>query len=221
MLVGQQWDTLSPVISVLEDAGRLIFAGPVHEDIRWAAVETEASVVLASPDFGYTQVARMKDGQGEGLPLPPVLLCVPHDFIREKGLFPDADDFLLVPCSEDELEVRVRRLSLRHLLSSRSSLLRVGKLSLDLDNYQVAVRGRMVQLAWMEFQLLKFLMNSPGKVFTREQLLANVWGVDHFGGTRTVDVHVRRLRHKLGAQGDEFFRTVKNVGYGLVAEPQV
>jgi DNA-binding response OmpR family regulator len=78
------------------------------------------------------------------------------------------------------------------------------------------MEGRRVDLAWMEFQLLKFLMQNPGRVFAREQLLAKVWGVDSIGGTRTVDVHIRRLRSKLGVHGDKYFRTVKNVGYGMV-----
>jgi DNA-binding response OmpR family regulator len=73
-----------------------------------------------------------------------------------------------------------------------------------------------VALAWLEFQLLKFLMENIGRVYTREQLLAHVWGVEDFGGTRTVDVHIRRLRHKLEVYGDKYFRTVKNVGYGMI-----
>jgi DNA-binding response OmpR family regulator len=80
----------------------------------------------------------------------------------------------------------------------------------------VTANGRPVDLAWLEFQLLLFLMQNVGKVFTRDQLLGNVWGVENIGGTRTVDVHIRRLRYKLENGSDTYFRTVKNVGYGMV-----
>jgi DNA-binding response OmpR family regulator len=96
-------------------------------------------------------------------------------------------------------------------------VLRLGALALDPGSYQVTVDGRLVTLAWQEYQLLKFLMQNPGRVFSRQQLLAEVWGVQDYGGTRTVDVHIRRLRFKLGEVGEDLFRTVKNVGYGLVA----
>ena len=95
-------------------------------------------------------------------------------------------------------------------------LLRLGKITLDTRIYQVRVEGSRVELAWMEFQLLKFLMENPSRIFTRDELLANVWSVDSFGGTRTVDVHIRRLRQKLGPRGNTCIRTVANVGYGLV-----
>ena len=76
--------------------------------------------------------------------------------------------------------------------------------------------GRSAQLAWMEFRLLRFLMENPGRVHSREALLAEVWGEDYGGGSRTVDVHVRRLRHKLG-RAERQLRTVRNVGYGFEA----
>ena len=100
----------------------------------------------------------------------------------------------------------------------RDKVLQVVQILLDQNTYQAVVDRRRIDLAWMEFQLLKFLMRNRGRVFWRAEFLANVWGFDNFGGTRTVDVHIRRLRSKLGIKAADHFRTVKNVGYGLFAE---
>ncbi len=85
---------------------------------------------------------------------------------------------------------------------------------IDLANYKVTVAGQPVELTYKEYELLRFLMSNPAKVFTREQLLNRVWGYDYFGGARTVDVHIRRLRSKIELRpGDAFIDTVRNVGY--------
>ena len=99
-----------------------------------------------------------------------------------------------------------------------ADVLRFGGITLNLVIYEVRVAGTRVDLAWMEFQLLKYLMENPGRIYTRDQLLSAVWSVDSFGGTRTVDVHIRRLRQKLGLQGNACIRTVANVGYGMIEE---
>jgi DNA-binding response OmpR family regulator len=131
-------------------------------------------------------------------------------------LYEYADGFLLVLCSAAEIEKRLARLVWNRQTGSPDRLLRLGRITLDTRIYEVRIDGRRVELAWMEFQLLKFLMENPGRIFTRDELLASVWRVDSFGGTRTVDVHIRRLRQKLGLRGNTYIRTVANVGYGLV-----
>ena len=123
------------------------------------------------------------------------------------------DDFVEVPCSGGELEHRLRRL-LRGRATLDPGTLTLGGVSLDLATYRAKVDGRSAQLAWMEFRLLRFLMENPGRVHSREALLSEVWGEDYGGGSRTVDVHVRRLRHKLG-RAERQSRTVRTVGYGF------
>ena len=93
-----------------------------------------------------------------------------------------------------------------------------GDLVIDEATYSRAGRGRLLDLTYKEFELLKHLAQHPGRVFTRAQLLQEVWGYDYFGGTRTVDVHVRRLRAKLGPEYDVLIGTVRNVGYRFVPE---
>jgi DNA-binding response OmpR family regulator len=94
--------------------------------------------------------------------------------------------------------------------------IRSGELAIDEATYAARLRGRVLDLTFKEFELLKFLAQHPGRVFTRAQLLQEVWGYDYFGGTRTVDVHVRRLRAKLGSEHEALIGTVRNVGYRFV-----
>ena len=98
-----------------------------------------------------------------------------------------------------------------------SGLIRAGDLTIDPDTYAAKLKGRPLDLTYKEFELLKFLAQHPGRVFTRDQLLREVWGYDYFGGTRTVDVHVRRLRAKLGSEHESMIGTVRQVGYKFVA----
>ena len=92
----------------------------------------------------------------------------------------------------------------------------LGELVIDEATYAARLRGRPLDLTYKEFELLKYLAQHPGRVFTRAQLLQEVWGYDFFGGTRTVDVHVRRLRAKLGTEHEQMIGTVRNVGYKFV-----
>lgn len=131
----------------------------------------------------------------------------------------DADSFVLDGCSPGEALARIR-LVLGSQVADGAAVIRVGDLAIDPDTYQVRMRGRPLDLTYKEFQLLSFLAQRPGRVFSRSMLLQEVWGYDFFGGTRTVDVHVRRLRAKLGAEHDSMIATVRNVGYKMEAPPR-
>lgn len=119
----------------------------------------------------------------------------------------EVDDFLLEGSSGEEARARVRRLA----RSGESA--RPDGLVIDEGRYQVRVDGMPVELTFKEFELLRFLASHPGRVFTRQMLLEQVWGYDYFGGTRTVDVHVRRIRSKIEREGRTYIRTVRGVGY--------
>jgi DNA-binding response OmpR family regulator len=115
---------------------------------------------------------------------------------------------------EARLRVAVGRLS--SATAAAGGLIRAGELTIDPDTYAAKLKGRPLDLTYKEFELLKFLAQHPGRVFTRDQLLREVWGYDYFGGTRTVDVHVRRLRAKLGSEYESMIGTVRQVGYKFV-----
>jgi DNA-binding response OmpR family regulator len=126
------------------------------------------------------------------------------------------DDLILAPYRLTELAARLRLLEWRTQAAAGPEVIRVGPLMLNQLTYEVTVEGGQVELTLKEYQLLLFFVRGPGRVFTRAELLDHVWGAEYFGGTRTVDVHVRRLRAKTGAAG-EMLETVRGVGYRLVA----
>ena len=131
-------------------------------------------------------------------------------------------DVLLVDASPAEIEVRIRLATTKVDSVSNfesGSEIKAGELSIDESTYSARLRGRTLDLTFKEFELLKFLAQHPGRVFSRDQLLREVWGYDYFGGTRTVDVHVRRLRAKLGPENENLIGTVRNVGYRYVTIP--
>jgi DNA-binding response OmpR family regulator len=130
------------------------------------------------------------------------------------------DDVLLDTAGPAEVEARLR-LALGRTVESavdEGGPIQAGALVIDEATYSVRLRGRVLDLTYKEFELLKYLAQHPGRVFTRSQLLQEVWGYDYFGGTRTVDVHVRRLRAKLGTDYEVLIGTVRNVGYRFVPE---
>jgi DNA-binding response OmpR family regulator len=123
------------------------------------------------------------------------------------------DDFCLSPFHPAELEARLRHLLATDIDLHRADLVEYGELTLNLETYQASIAGRPLDMTYMEYELLKFLAQNPGKVFTREMLLSRVWGYEYYGGARTVDVHVRRLRAKLGEEHANLIQTVRSVGY--------
>lgn len=144
----------------------------------------------------------------------PVLAMVAAEMLDAVGPDWDVDSFLVDGATIPEALARIR-LALGSQTIESSGGLRVGDLAIDPESYQVRVRGRLLDLTYKEFQLLSFLAQKPGRVWSRQQLLQEVWGYDFFGGTRTVDVHVRRLRAKLGAEHEGMIVTIRNVGYKL------
>ena len=131
------------------------------------------------------------------------------------GVDPAAGNFEVCfpPFNGAELMVRMQVAESRAGFGAESNLISRGELTIDCDRYEVSVSGGKINLTYKEFKLLEYLASNPGRVFTREALLRSVWGYDYFGGTRTVDVHVRRLRSKIDSAPNRFIETVWNVGY--------
>ncbi|TAK69983.1 MAG: response regulator transcription factor [Actinomycetota bacterium] len=134
------------------------------------------------------------------------------------------DEVLLESAGPAEVEARLR-LAVGRIAATAAARddgtpdeIRSGELSIDESTYTARIKGRTLDLTFKEFELLKFLAQHPGRVFTRAQLLQEVWGYDYFGGTRTVDVHVRRLRAKLSVEHESLIGTVRNVGYRFVPQ---
>ena len=158
--------------------------------------------------------------QTTGVPVP-VLAVLTEGGLAAVAADWGVDDVLLDTAGPAEVEARLRLAvgRLNAATASTSGLIKAGELTIDPDTYAAKLKGRPLDLTYKEFELLKFLTQHPGRVFTRDQLLREVWGYDYFGGTRTVDVHVRRLRAKLGSEYESMIGTVRQVGYKFVVPP--
>nr|WP_212754262.1 response regulator transcription factor [Nakamurella aerolata] len=150
----------------------------------------------------------------------PVLAVVTEGGMVAIGPEWGVADVVLADAGPAEVNARLRLLAARSAAPGNAGMTSLGDLTIDEDTYTARLRGRVLELTYKEFELLKFLAQHPGRVFTREQLVTEVWGYDFFGGTRTVDVHVRRLRAKLGAEYESLIGTVRNVGYKMVPPPR-
>jgi DNA-binding response OmpR family regulator len=190
----------------------------------------EGSALLEAPDSdlllvdGRQELAQARDLcrliRTTGTDIPVLLIAtegglavVSHDW----GM----DDVVLHTCGPAELEARIklaigRNSAARDASDPEAHVIRSGEVVVDEATYTAKIGGRPLDLTFKEFELLKFLAQHPGRVFSRQQLLQEVWGYDYFGGTRTVDVHVRRLRAKLGPENETLIGTVRNVGYRFV-----
>jgi DNA-binding response OmpR family regulator len=143
---------------------------------------------------------------------PPAIAVVERPELDRFRWEEVADEVLYPGAPEAEIRLRLAIVRRRHG-SVGDSLITLGPLTLDVETYRVSVQGRALDLTFKEFELLRFLAERPGRVFTRPALMREVWGYDFYGGTRTVDVHVRRLRAKLGPAHEGLIETVRGVGY--------
>jgi DNA-binding response OmpR family regulator len=174
------------------------------------ALEPETVLVDAAenPGQGHTVLLAIAEAGGRA----PVVAIVERAELARFDWHEVADDLVYPGAPEAELRVRLAMLRRRHG-APHTSVIRLGSLALDTDTYRVTAAGRPLDLTFKEFELLRFLASRPGRVFTRPTLLREVWGYDFYGGTRTVDVHVRRLRAKLGPEHEHLVETVRSVGY--------
>jgi DNA-binding response OmpR family regulator len=150
----------------------------------------------------------------------PVLVVMSEGGLAALKVTWGFDDWILPSASPAEIETRLRLVRERLAAERPQRAANVGDLVVDEDSYQVRLRGQPLDLTFKEFELLKTLANATNRVFTRELLLQEVWGYDYFGGSRTVDVHIRRLRAKLGPEYEQMIVTVRGVGYKLVPPGQ-
>ncbi len=178
-----------------------------------ASLDIEAVLVDAAENAGQghavLRALRQMQRPERRLPVVAVVERADLDRFRWEEV---ADDLLYPGAPESEIRVRLAMLA-RRLGASEGTTVRLGPLVLDVSSYRVSVGGMPLDLTFKEFELLRFLAERPGRVFTRPALMREVWGYDFYGGTRTVDVHIRRLRAKLGPAHENLIQTVRGVGY--------
>ena len=189
----------------------------VKED--WAAPE-KLDAVIVDLERSATEPGKLCHGikREHALKELPLVLLVTEAQLGRLDFGWGIDDYLTLPVSAPRLVERLRFLVWKlHRVSLKNGVSQ-GDLMIDFERYEVHVKGEPVDLTYKEFELLRFLATHPGKVFTREVLLDKVWGDDYYGGTRTVDVHVRRLRSKIETGGRIYVETVRNVGYKFLSD---
>jgi DNA-binding response OmpR family regulator len=182
-------------------------------DVR--GLEPQAIVVDAAENPGQGHaVLRALD---EHRPEVPIVVVIERRDLERFSWDEIADDVVFPGAPEAELRLRLSMVR-RRLGASDDTTIRLGALVLDTDSYRASVQGRPLDLTFKEFELLRFLAERRGRVYTRPALLREVWGYDFYGGTRTVDVHIRRLRAKLGPAFESLIETVRGVGYRAADE---
>ncbi len=182
-----------------------------------AEEESPQAVVLDLASLGLNRARQLIDDcRNSKL---PVLVVVPGEMVEDYDPSLNPDEFILSFARSEELLARVRQAIFRVSGPTGQEILKVGDLVIDMERYEVTLAGRRVSLTYKEFQLLVMLASNPGRVYSREVLLSQVWGYDYLGGTRTVDVHVRRLRSKIEDPDHLFVETIWNVGYRFAAAP--
>ncbi|HJQ00619.1 MAG TPA: response regulator transcription factor [Jatrophihabitans sp.] len=207
-----------PTTEVLPALGLLSHQVRVCDYDVTALLDSAAAAVLIDGRFnlaGTRAFARVLATTGADLPVIVVL--------KEGGLVAlsadwPIDDVLLDTAGPAEVDARLRLAVARRsaVVEGEPGVVKVGELTIEEGTYTARLRSTTLDLTYKEFELLKFLAQHPGRVFSRSHLLQEVWGYDYFGGTRTVDVHVRRLRAKLGVEFESMIGTVRNVGYKFV-----
>jgi DNA-binding response OmpR family regulator len=174
------------------------------------ALTPEAVIVDAAehPAQGWSVLEALRDRD----PRVPAMVVVERDGLERHPWHELADELVYPGAPAAELRARLAMLR-RRSGSGDGTVVRLGPLALDTESYRVTASGQALDLTFKEFELLRFLASHPGRVYTRPALLREVWGYDFYGGTRTVDVHVRRLRAKLGPEHEQLIATVRGVGY--------
>ncbi len=216
LVLTQDPATARVVESVARVDGRVVRAEATAERCLVAVREWRPALVIVDTGIGMTSgglaaILRDEAIQDTG----SVMVLAPSSQLNILGPNVRVDDFAVTPLNEDELRVRMSRLIWAQTGAEDGTVIRHGTLVIDLERYKVTVDGDVVDLTYKEYELLRFLASNPGKPFTREALLNQVWGYDYYGGSRTVDVHVRRIRSKI-EQREQFIDTVRNVGYRFV-----
>jgi hypothetical protein len=205
--------------SILRDLGCTVTVGRFdvgdldEEELGKSA--TMAVVIDAGDELDRASRCLRKLGSYGPLAEAPTLLALSLQRLSGLDFSIGVSDFILKPVVPAELYTRLRQLDWRSATFGSDDLIKVESLVIDVAGYEARVEGRRLELTHQEFELLRFLAQNRGRVYSREQLLSKVWGYRYYGGSRTVDIHVRRLRAKLGALAGGLIETVRNVGYKM------
>jgi DNA-binding response OmpR family regulator len=223
LMIAQETETLAEVRSEIIRSGFACSVVPHGEGLAEEIASHRPDLVLVEIDskLSNTEIRELIRELKQASFLP-VMALVPGETLASLNgqlNIAEIDDFATSPYDARELTLRVKRLSERARKIDSGELIKCDGLLIDLAKCEVTVAGRIVELTFKEYELLKLLAADSGRVYTREALLNQVWGYDYYGGDRTVDVHVRRLRSKIEDSSHTFIETVRNIGYRFKKNP--
>ena len=214
MLITDEKERLAKLRSELVSMGLVCSIVAEGEKGIEGVGERASDVVLVTIDGKphSSEIIRLARSIKEESHLPVIALLSRGALDRLDSDFP-ADDFVVEPWDAIELAARAKRVLGKAKNTTGQELIKCGDLTIDVAKYEVYVNNRIIELTFKEYELLRFLASNKGRVFTREALLNEVWGYDYYGGDRTVDVHITRLRSKIEDSTHVFIETVRNIGY--------
>jgi DNA-binding response OmpR family regulator len=207
-----------PALGLLQHQVKIL---PAEASVLVDAPEADLLLIDARRDLpNVKSFTKLLDSTGVSCPIIAITTegCLTA-FNADWGI----DDVILDTAGPAEVDARIRIALGKHAIELVASdphagEIRSGEVTIDESTYTARLKGNVLDLTFKEFELLKYLAQHPGRVFTRAQLLQEIWGYDYFGGTRTVDVHIRRLRSKLGPEFEAIIGTVRNVGYRFTVD---
>jgi DNA-binding response OmpR family regulator len=213
LIIAQESEATRKLRSQIARSGLACSIVPHGDELEAEIITYRPDLVLVEMDDNLTSAHTLGlIGEFQKRRKLPVIALVSRETLAELDTI-DADDFLSSPYDGHELTLRVKRLLNIGKNGASGELIECDGLLIDLARYEVTLEGRIIELTFKEYELLKLLASNSGRVYSREALLDQVWGYDYYGGDRTVDVHVRRLRSKIEDATHTFIETVRNIGY--------
>ena len=207
-----------PALGLLQHQVRIL---PAEASVLVDAPDVDVLMIDARRDLPATKsLTKLLNSTGVGC---PIIAITTEGGLSAVNADWGIDDVILDTAGPAEVDARIRIALGKHAIElvasdPPSGEIRSGEVTIDETTYTARLKGNVLDLTFKEFELLKYLAQHPGRVFTRAQLLQEIWGYDYFGGTRTVDVHIRRLRSKLGPEFEAIIGTVRNVGYRFTVD---
>jgi len=220
LILSQDKEYREALISLLQDSGYHAYSSDSIEDTVDQFYSRKLDLIIVDiASWQEEGIKVYKDLRQELGTKDFLSIIIAHvDLMKEITFSLAFDDFVIKNEDIKEVLLRIKQLLWRQSKLDSNNVIKIEDLVIDMNSYEVAVKGKIIYLTYKEYELLKFLLLNRGKVFTRDILLDKVWGYDNYAGTRTVDIHIQRLRTKLGGKSSDFIQTVRNVGYCFMGD---
>ena len=220
MILSQDKAYRETLIPLLKDSGYLTYSSDSVEDTVEQFYSRKLDLVIIDVASWEEEGIKIYKNLRQELGTKDFssIVIASIDLMNETSFALAFDDFVIKNEDLTEVLLRIRQLLWRQSKLDSNNIIKIEDFILNMNSYEVTVKGKTIYLTYKEYELLKFLVLNRGRVFTRDVLLDKVWGYDNYAGTRTVDIHIQRLRTKLGGKASKLIQTVRNVGYSFMSD---